>query len=687
MTLPFAVMASFVPCGGTWEAAGVSGERLGEKVVPAGTYPRDVLPGKTDSRPEGRGQKVKGLNRPPDMLRYSVAQKKNMLIAGVVFFLALSLFCPAGQSPYEWTGVERVVAVGDLHGDYENFVRILQNPKVGLIDKDLHWTGGKTHLVQTGDIMDRGDRAKDILDLLIRLEKEAAAAGGMVHVLLGNHEEATITGISLGYPDYVTPKQFVSFLSKSFRKAREKQYISGLPADDKAKAMALGEDLDKNPYLVSFWTDVLAKIRNRDEQLASLAYIQNFNWTYGRWLVKKSCVIKINDIIFAHGGINLEFSTWKLKDLNEVFRMELGAYVLHPDDPRLGGQPFTPRLVYNPQSPLWYRQDDTASQEEVDKILANLGVSRMVVGHNFLGSGGGSPIVLQVEDVARFENKVWMIDTGIGYSDLGGILYALIIEGGKINFYSSSAETAAGSAEGSPTLEVSQQPAEVEKFLREAIPLVVVPGKAGRTDPWKVRLESNGVTRWAQFKYINRPRPDPIPDSFTYEIAAYELDKYLGLDLVPPAVRKTIKETSGSLQIFVEKAIREADRKRDNLAVGEPGVLDRQLADLKVFENLVYDQCGNDKDTLIQKETGKVYRVDFSEAFTPQEGTIPGCDIPRCSRRLYEKLRDWDEETVTLFLSTYLNEEEVRALQARRKAIVRMIEEQIASRGESEVLF
>jgi len=616
-----------------------------------------------------------------------MAPRRKLLLSVGLHVLAFSLFCPAGQNPYEWTGVEKIIAIGDLHGDYDHFILILKNPKVGLVDENLHWSGGKAHLVQTGDIMDRGDRAKEILDLLIRLEKEAEAAGGKVHVLLGNHEEATITGISLGYPDYVSPRQFVSFLSKSFRKAREKQYISRLPAAEQAKVKALGEDLGNNPQLLDFWTGILSDIRNRKEQIASLAYTQNFNWTYGRWLVKKNTVIKINDIIFAHGGINLEHSTWKLKDLNEVFRLELGAYVLHPEAPRLGGQPFTPRLVYNPQSPLWYRQDDIASQEEVDKILANLGASRMVVGHNFLGSGGGSPIVLQVEDVARFQNKVWMIDTGIGYSDLGGILYALIIEDGKFNFYSSPVEAAAGNSEESPVIEGPQTPGEVEKFLRESMPQVVVPGSAGRTDPWKVRLEANGITRWAQFKYINRPRPDPIPDSFNYEIAAYELDKYLGLDLVPPAVRKMIKETFGSLQIFVEKAIREADLKRDNLMLGDPEVFEWQMADLKVFENLVYDKCGNDKDTLIQKETGKVYRVDFSEAFPPENRTIPGCEILRCSRRLYQRLLEWDQETVTVFLSTYLNEEEIRALHARRDAIIRMIQEQIESRGESAVLF
>lgn len=162
-----------------------------------------------------------------------------------LLLLAFPLLLPAAQAPFEWSGVQKIIAVGDLHGDYENFLLILKNPKVALVDDELHWIGGNTHLVQTGDIMDRGNEARKILYLLMRLEKEAEAAGGKVHVLLGNHEEATITGISLGYPDYVSPQQFVSFLAESYRKAREKQFISRLPDAEQAKVRALGDDLDK----------------------------------------------------------------------------------------------------------------------------------------------------------------------------------------------------------------------------------------------------------------------------------------------------------------------------------------------------------------------------------------------------------------------------------------------------------
>ena len=59
---------------------------------------------------------------------------------------------------------------------------------LGLTDSSQRWTGGRTTLVQTGDFMDRGAGVKAVLDLLMRLETEASAAGGRVVVLLGNHE-------------------------------------------------------------------------------------------------------------------------------------------------------------------------------------------------------------------------------------------------------------------------------------------------------------------------------------------------------------------------------------------------------------------------------------------------------------------------------------------------------------------
>jgi hypothetical protein len=235
-----------------------------------------------------------------------------MLLAALFASVVLS---PAADIPCVWTGVEKTVAVGDLHGDYDNFVLILKG--TGMVADDLHWTGGTTHLVQIGDIMDRGKRAKDILDLLMRLEKDAAEAGGMVHVLLGNHEEMNIDGIALGYPDYVNVEQFVSFLPEGFRKAKEKEYLSGLPAAERAVAETKGLDLASDSGLRLFWTNL------KKGDAAKRAYVNGFNETYGKWLLQKNAVIKINDVIFCHAGISEEFSTWKLRDINDTLRSEL----------------------------------------------------------------------------------------------------------------------------------------------------------------------------------------------------------------------------------------------------------------------------------------------------------------------------------------------------------------------------
>jgi hypothetical protein len=81
---------------------------------------------------------------------------------------------------------ERVVAVGDIHGAYDKFTAILQAAK--MIDARDRWSGGRSVLVQTGDILDRGADSRRAIDLLRRLERDAQQAGGRVVSLLGNHE-------------------------------------------------------------------------------------------------------------------------------------------------------------------------------------------------------------------------------------------------------------------------------------------------------------------------------------------------------------------------------------------------------------------------------------------------------------------------------------------------------------------
>ncbi len=129
----------------------------------------------------------------------------------------------AGAAPPPDESSKSVIAIGDVHGDFDDFVAILQHN--GLIDKEHRWAGSKTTLVQVGDLLDRGPKPRDVMDLLMALEKEAPKDGGRVESLLGNHEMMNI----MGDLRYVTPENYASFTdvsSEERRKSAFKEYIN-----------------------------------------------------------------------------------------------------------------------------------------------------------------------------------------------------------------------------------------------------------------------------------------------------------------------------------------------------------------------------------------------------------------------------------------------------------------------------
>ena len=606
------------------------------------------------------------------------------LLSLLLFLALLPRLEPAEEIPYAWTGVERVVAVADLHGDYDQFVYILAHPQVGLIDNDLHWIGGKAHLVQLGDVADRGSYARQIYELIRRLEKEAAAAGGMVHMLLGNHEEMNITGIALDYPRYVTVEQFVSFLPDDFRKAREAGYIKTLPPEERKQAEIEGLDVLTDQGLADFWQ----KIIDRKDAEARRAYVLGFNDAVGDWLLKQNTVIKINDVIYVHGGISETLSKWSLREINTVMRQELSYFQGIMRDPQRTSRAFHPKLVYDPEGPLWFRglaERGQGAQGEVDRILANLGAKAMVIGHNFFAYSGGRSGRVAKQDVARFQDKVWIMDTGISGS-YGGVPSALIYENGGFDLWGESEEVAKQSGIKPPPIKPLTR-REMETFLRTARVVRRGPGPGGRTDAWRLTLESGDVALDALFKYVDRRRPEPLADSYRYELAAYALSKYLDVNFVPPIVERTVEAIPGAVQVFIPNAMSEEERKATKTPPADPEAFERTLADLLVFQNLAYDDCHNDRDTLISKDDGRVYRVDFSEAFVPDKSLPPRCPILRCSRLLFRKLQAWDEKTVADYVGRFLNRDETEALNARRHAVVQTIEMQIRASGERTVLF
>jgi len=296
-------------------------------------------------------------------------------------------------SSCEWNGIERVVAIGDVHGAYDRYLEILKI--AGIIDAGAHWSGGRTHFVQLGDVVDRGDDSRKALDLLRRLEREAASAGGFAHVLLGNHEVARM----LGDLRLTTAGEYGAFADPDSVATREK-------------------------YLKIVTTP---SGPSRDEMLAKtpLGFVEmrqafGRDGEYGRWLRQLPVLIKIDGIGFVHGGISPAVAPLGCAAINDQIRRELTT-----DLDKTRANPLS-SLVARADGPLWYRglaQEPAAFAPQIMDVLTRLGVRALVVAHTVADSG-------RIQ--TRFDAHVIQIDTGMqaGYVS-GGRASALEIRDGE----------------------------------------------------------------------------------------------------------------------------------------------------------------------------------------------------------------------------------------------------------------
>ncbi len=232
---------------------------------------------------------------------------------------------------------------------------------------------------------------------------------------------------------------------------------------------------------------------------------------------------------------------------------------------------------------------------------------------------------------------------------------------------------------------------ELENYFRTA-KIVSKSRTGGRGENWIISLDDGKVARRGFFKLLDLTRPALIAESYKYGIAAYELDKLLDLNLVPCVVEREIEGRKGSLQIFIEGALLESERKIKKIEPPDPERFKNTLEDLCVFENLTYspsfcEERELDDILIMDKKDWKIWRVDFSEAFALSPELIPGCEITRCSKKLYQQLIELEDKAIKTKLKHYLNDEEMSMLLKRKKLIIEKIKKLFAEKGEESVLF
>ncbi len=235
--------------------------------------------------------------------------------AGISAFLFLVLVGLAWAGPAKTPADQReaVVAIGDVHGDFDDFVIILQ--RAGLIDAQHHWTGGRTTLVQVGDLLDRGPKPRQVMDLVISLEKEAPKAGGRVVGLLGNHEMMNI----MGDLRYVTAENYAAYADSNSAERQKSAYQEYVKWRN-SHAQLLAELPQPMELTEAEWMarHPLGFVEQRE------AFSPN--GSYGKWLREHSAVAKIGEVIFLHGGIHPNLAHLKLDTINSHIRDEIKAF-------------------------------------------------------------------------------------------------------------------------------------------------------------------------------------------------------------------------------------------------------------------------------------------------------------------------------------------------------------------------
>jgi hypothetical protein len=320
--------------------------------------------------------------------------------------MLLPAAAPAQQS------TNRIVAVGDLHGDYDAWEAIAR--AAGLVDAKGKWSGGKTVLVQLGDVVDRGPDSLKIIRQLMKLQKEAPKKGGRVIALVGNHEAMNM----IGDLRYVHPGEFQTFVDRDSVARRDRVYEA-----NKAKIEAA--------YRARTPTMDPAAIKAAWMKVTPLGMLEHqAAWQpdgeVGKWVVGNPAVVKLGGTLFVHGGIRATYAALAIDEINRRVANDLKRRDEAPT-----------ATISDPHGPLWYRglilrgADDPATQapvdpksglalpidQEINLVLASFGVKRIVVGHTpslkgIIEAGGG---------------RLWRADSAISRAYNGKLAYLEIL--------------------------------------------------------------------------------------------------------------------------------------------------------------------------------------------------------------------------------------------------------------------
>ena len=491
---------------------------------------------------------------------------------------------------WHWTGIEKVVSISDVHGAYGGMERTLKS--AGILDDSLDWAAGKTHLVITGDILDRGPDSRKVMDLLMALEPQAEIAGGKVHLLLGNHEVMNLVGDLR----YVADEEYAAFGADESPEERERWFRIYY---DQQETVA-----DEDALRAEF---------NQGRPPGFFGHRRAFrsDGKYGKWLLTKPLMVVIDGTAYVHGGLSPLVADIGLAGVNGKMMSDLAIYVAQLGilydagvlDPVENFYDFKSVLasasatedvelasivntvistsnvaIHAGDSPLWYRGNVACGPliegDRIDRALLAIGARRVVIGH--------TPTLTR-RVLSRLNGRVIEIDTGMNKSSYRGSGNALVIQGEALTVINES---------GPEVLAIVDHPRRVgsraESISAEDLQNVLLKGGIEAVDKIdathsSVTLTHEGITIGALFTANPRAR------DFVPELAAYRLDRLLDLEMVPVTVSRQIDGQDGTLQFRPASLLNEIER-TEGRAGGSPQCpLPEQWDAMYVFDALIHN--------------------------------------------------------------------------------------------------
>ena len=581
----------------------------------------------------------------------------------------------AAADDWHYSGVKRIVAIGDVHGAYDALISTLQYADV--IDGDLAWIGGSTHLVFTGDLLDRGPKSRLVMDLIIRLEQAAPVAGGKVHLVLGNHEVMNLVGDLR----YVSEAEYAAFLDLESAEERELWY----------QRFRLAEDGDNDESVV----------RWEFGQKAPPGYFAHRrafrpDGIYGKWLLEKPLMVVINDTLFVHGGVPPYVAEHGLTGVNVALKKTLYGYVttrvmledaavISPVDPfkevapmliqknragKIADEFFSAMLkvlelgkspLYGPAGPTWYRGTATCNRlvegDELNRALRKVGAERVVMGHT-------STVTRQVQQ--SMDGRIVEIDTGMLKASYEGSGNALIIKGGELSVVNQDGRTDLSPIE--HPMRVGHQSIAVSD---EAMADILMNGNTaelsdGGTEWRPLRVSTDQLSVLAYF------REHSGDEHNAPELAAYKLDRMLKLGMIPVTVRREIAGTQGTLQFVPAATMTELERVATGQGAHAPCSLVKQTGAMHVFDALINNSARTPASMLYSREDFSLMLVDHDRSFGASPGRpayLEGIELAvgdQWRTALY-KLTD---EALRAELGDVLDDDRLAALGVRRDALL-----------------